>query len=104
MLDALDFQIIERFHKIKVNEEKTLTEIIRQVLDIKGKVGNKEYNFIWKRLVRMSNLGLFKIGRNCSTHFILDSDKVFKARFSFPTRRSSAIAVLIDGKYQVFEL
>ena len=103
MLDSLDLQIIEKFHNLKKDEEKNLSDIVREILK-KEHIGNKEYNKIHRRILKMSKEGIFKIGKNGSMTFILDLNRTFIMRFSFPTRRSKGIAVLINDKYQIFEL
>ena len=102
MIDSLDLQIIDEFYRLKKDEEKKFSGICRSIL--KCKIGNKEYNKIYRRILCLEKQGVFKIGRNSKEHFILDSDKVFKQRFSFPTKRSTGLAILINKKYTVFEL
>ena len=104
-LDSLDLKIIEQFYKLKKDEEVDLPDMIKRILKINSKkIGDREYHLIQRRIFKMSESGIFKIGKNSHLKFELDLDKVFKQRFSFPTRRSTGFAILIDGKFQIFEL
>lgn len=103
MIDKLDLDILQEFDKLKHNEERKLSEIVKRIF--KEKSGEKEYILVRRRIINMANnYGFFEIGRNSQTNFTLDSKKVYFRRFTMPTRRARAVALEVDGKWQVFEL
>lgn len=102
-MDEIDLKIIDKFYKLKRDQEKSLTDLCKIILE-KKEIKNREYNFIHRRILAMAEKKLFKIGTNSHVHFILDLDRVFIQRISFPTRRTKGIAILLDDKFQIFEL
>ena len=101
IFDEIDFQILERFYKLKKNEESTTWKIMKSIFK---NGGNKENNIVKRRIEQMAKINLFKIEKNSPTTFVLDLNKIFFKKFSFPTRRSRGIAILVNDKYETFEL
>lgn len=103
ILDQMDLQILKAFSTLKVNEEKDLSTwmAMKRIYPV-GK--ERENEIIKNRIKKMSKFGLFKITKNSPTKYGLVSDKVYYRNFSFPEKRSKAIAINIDNKWEVFEL
>src|SRR3990167_7542448 len=105
MIDKLDLNIIEEFYNLKKGEEKTLYQIGKIIFSKHKKpFKDSEYHLVKRRIEKMAKQNLFQIVQNSPTKFILNSDSVFIKKFTFPTRRARGMAVLIDGKYLLFEL
>lgn len=101
MFDDDDFKIIRAFLKLDDGESRTGWKVMRSVFK---KGGVKENNKVYYKLKKMSDLGLFKITQNSPKTFILQKDKVFEKRFSISQKQIRCLCLLIDGKYQIFQI
>ena len=105
MIDKLDLQILEEFYSLKKGEEKTLYQIGKTIFSKQKKsFKDSEYHLIKRRIKKMAKQNLFQIVQNSPTKFILNLNSVFIKKFTFPTRRRKGMAVLVGGKYLLFEL
>lgn len=95
-----DLKILKEFCKLGKNEEITSWKMMKRIFK---NGGGYEDTWIRQRILKMSELGLFKIEGN-PKNYILNSDKVFYKKCTFPNRRAYAISVFIENKWKVFEI
>jgi len=105
--DELDLKILEIFCRLKEDQFTTISKISKSTWRIMKKIfpNGREYenNKIKRRIERMANHKLFIVEGNPKT-YTLNSDKVCHKKFNFSTRKSFAIEILINGKFEVFEI
>lgn len=99
MFDDEDIRILKHF--LKLDKPKTGWEVMR-FLCKKGNTGDN--NRIYYKLKRMSKLGLFSMTKNSPMTFIINTNNVFQKRILIRTKKKECLFLLIDGKYQIFEV
>lgn len=101
LLDTEDLKILREFSRIKKGRDRKLSEIVESIYKNHG---DREYHAVKRRIISMSKYGLFDIVKNSPTTFTLNQNNVFLKKFNFPTRESECIAVLIENKWNIFEI
>lgn len=102
MLSELDVKILLEFSKLKEDEESSTWEIMKKIF--RGKKSQYLNIDIKQRIIRMAKFGLFKINGDKIRTYTMDSNRVFYKTFNFPCGRRKGIAVIVDGKSQIYEL
>lgn len=100
ILDQIDIKILTLFSKLKENEFFSTWGLMRKIFP-KGR--DSEHMKIKRKIESMAKIGLFTIEGKPKI-YTLDSDKVYLKKISFPNRRNLAISLLVDGKWESFEL
>jgi len=65
---------------------------------------NEENSIIKNKIIRMSKFGLFKINGEKIRTYTMDSNKVFYRVFNFPCGKKKGIAVLLNCRWEIYEL
>lgn len=102
MLSDLDLKILIEFSKLKQNEESSTWEIMKKIF--KGECSSKNNMLIQYRIKKMAELNLFKINGDGIRTYTLKSDNVYYKNFKFPCGIKKGIAILIENKWEIFEL
>lgn len=73
-IDSDDLKILKEFSNLKKNEKVSLWEMTKRIFKNK-KVYDREYNFVRRRILSMSEFGLFEVTRNSPLTFSFNDDK-----------------------------
>lgn len=100
-LDYDDLNILKEFRKLREGESTTSWKIMKKIYP-GGK--ERENNNINRKIKKMSSYGFFHIEHNSPTQYILIKDVVKIKAFVINGKKYDGIALLINNKWQIFEI
>ena len=100
-LDYDDLTILKEFRKLKEGESTTTWKIMKNIYQ-GGK--ERENNRVNRKIKKMSSYGFFYVQGNDPALYTLIKDIVKIKKFVINNKTYDGIALMINGKWQIFEI